>query len=110
MSKETIETPKESEENEASVASEVIEIQWEELQDLLSTRHELILTEQHLQKTLLAFEKQKARLMTRVNQLELSMYELGAQLREIKNIDNESTYELKLPSTEGEKGYFIFKE
>ena len=110
MSKENTETPKQQEDSETSAASEVIEIQWEELQDLLSTRQDLILTEQHLQKTLLALEKQKARLLARVNQLELPMYEQGAHLREIKNIDNDSTYELKLPSVEGEKGYFILKE
>ena len=110
MSEENINTPEQTEASEAPKTMEVVEVQWEEMQDLLAARQELVLTEQHFQKILLAFEKQRARLLARINQLELSMYELGADLRSSKNIDNDNTYELKLPTAEGEKGYFILKE
>jgi hypothetical protein len=103
-----------SEENknqeEQITSPDVVEIEWEEIQDVLSIRESMLAAEEQLATWLLSVEKQKIRLLNGVNKLERSLYAAGATLRDSKEIDSESTYELKLPQAEGEKGYFIRKD
>lgn len=103
-----------SEENktqeEQPKTQEVVEVEWEDVKEILSVRAAFMQTETYLSRLLLDTEKQKSKLLDRLNQLEIGMYELGAQLKSEKGIDDDLTYELKLPASEGEKGYFIRKE
>ena len=59
---------------------------------------------------MLDFERKKAAFMHRARELETSMYSAGAELRNTKQIDQQLTYELKLPAAVGEKAYFIRKD
>ena len=103
-----------SEENktqeEQPKTQEVVEVEWEDVKEILSVRAAFMQTETYLSRLLLDTEIQKSKLLDRLNQLEIGMYELGAQLKSEKGIDDDLTYELKLPASEGEKGYFIRKE
>ena len=97
-------------ENESSPAQEVVEIEWEEAKELVKVRAALSQTENELAGFLLQVEKRKAFLLAQANQLESSLYQLGSDLRNEKDISADHTYELKLPTQPGEKGYFIRKE
>ena len=104
-----------SEENkpqeEAQVtAPEVVEIEWEEIQEVLGIREAMLDAEDQLSRWLLEVEKQKTKSLHRVNQLEKALYSAGVQLRDSKGVSGDVTYELKLPTSEGEKGYFIRKD
>ena len=103
-----------SEENkenlENSTTKEIIEIEWEELQEIVSIRNSLLELENYLSSVLLRQEKEKKALLNRSESLQNSMYQAGAAIRATKNIDPELTYELKLPDSEGEKGYFVRKD
>ena len=118
MSEETNETQEKAQEEEQKETQEptlprsedVIEIEWEEIEDLVKVRAEFFKTENHLAKLLLEHEKQKAMLMARSSQYEALIYKIGSELRTEKNIDDQYTYEIKLPTTQGEKAYFVRKE
>ncbi len=89
---------------------EVIEVEWSELEHLVQLNSTLSETEDYLAKLLLAMEKRKAELLKRVQDLQATLYASGEQLRNAKAVNNSYAYELKLPTTPGEKGYFIRKE
>lgn len=97
-------------ENESAPSQEVVEIEWEEVKELVSIRAALSQTENEFAGFLLQVEKRKALLLAKVDQLETGLYQLGTELRNSKEIDPDHTYELKLPTQPGEKGYFIRKE
>ena len=89
---------------------EVIEIEWEEIKELFEIRKALVGVESTLSSMMLDFEKRKAAFMHRARELESSMYQAGSDLRVKKQVDEQSTYEVKIPAVEGEKGYFIRKD
>ena len=59
---------------------------------------------------ILAYEKRKLQMLDQISQLEETMMSDAKALQTSKELDQEATYELKLPTKEGEKGYFIRKE
>ncbi len=97
------------EETQAPVDSEIVEVEWEEVERLVEIREALRIVDEQLSSILTSVEKQKFKLLTRAEQLESAMFEFGHKLRDSKGIDPSITYELKLPQTAGEKAYFIKK-
>lgn len=89
---------------------EIIEIEWEEAKEMVSIRAALLATEQQLSKLLLACEKQKSQLLSRTSDLESLLYQTASALKDSKDVDDSVAYELRLPESEGTKGYFVKKE
>ena len=106
---QTQEEPRE-EESKPAPSQHVVEVQWEELEHLVQLNSTLNETENYLAKLLLEMEKRKISILKRVQDLQTTLYSAGEQLRNAKGIDESHTYELKLPTSQGEKGYFIRKE
>ena len=93
-----------------NVSNEIIDVEWEELSEVFQIRAQLIEIDNRFSSLLLQYEKQKAAFLAKSQELELQMYEFGSRLRDQKGIDSQLTYELKLPSEPGKKGYFIRKD
>ena len=91
-------------------SEDVIEIEWEEIEQLVNARASFFELENKLAKLLLDHEKKKAVLMSRSARLESLIYEMGEKLRDDKNITSEYTYEIRMPTSEGEKAYFVRKD
>ncbi len=91
-------------------SSEVVEVEWGEIEQLLRVRERLSEVDFTLSTMMLEFEKKKQSLLNENLKLREHMYQLGEQLRDQKNLEASHTYELKLPQAPGEKGYFIRKE
>lgn len=109
MSEET--KPEEIREaTDPNTQSGVVEVEWEEAEELYNLRAALVDAENRLARMLLQHEKQKFSILERVTQIESAMYDSAGFLKDKKGIDPEFTYEFKLPQTEGEKGYFIRKD
>jgi len=98
------------EESNPTSSQHVVEVEWEEIEYLVQLNSTLNETENYLAKLLLEMEKRKTALLKRVQDLQTTLYSAGEQLRNTKGIDESHTYELKLPTSQGEKGYFIRKE
>ena len=88
---------------------EVVEIAWEEVQDLISIRRELQETQSVLQQMMLEYERRKRSMLVHMEALEGEVYNEASTLQEKYSVNPEWTYELKLPQQEGEKAYFVRK-
>lgn len=95
---------------ELGASDSIVEVEWEEVREIFEVRAALLEVESTLSSMLLNFEKKKAAFLHRARELEASMYTAGSILRDAKQINQELTYELKLPATQGEKAYFIRKD
>lgn len=104
------EEQKQEQEQNLPNTEEIIELEWEEVENIFNIRNAWLDADSRLSSLLLSLEKQKAILLARSQELETLMYETGASLRDQKQISDEITYELKLPSAVGEKGYFVRKD
>lgn len=104
------EEKKQEQEQNLPSTDEIIELEWEEVENIFNIRNAWLDADSRLSSLLLSFEKQKAVLLARSQELEAMMYETGSNLRDEKQISDEVTYELKLPSAQGEKGYFLRKD
>tara|TARA_R100001510_G_C7652306_1_gene210096 strand:+ start:1764 stop:2147 length:384 start_codon:yes stop_codon:yes gene_type:complete len=89
---------------------EVIEIEWEEVQHIHEFRNKIVDLENYFSNMCLTYEKNKANLMTQIVYGQNDLYNMAQSLQKSKNIDESLTYELKLPSSPGEKGYFLRKD
>ena len=108
-----VETPQQQEETPEPRGfneEEIIEIEWEQVEDLFHNKQALKQTEQFLSRMVLDYEKKKMQLLGRIQNLESMMYEKASALRDELSVSPELTYELKLPQSEGEKSYFIRKD
>ena len=118
MSEENKQNPEDQELSKSSEApdqpglesGEIIEVEWEELTQIIQIREELLKLETHLSRVLLEHEKVKRQILSRTELLQNAMYEQGAHVRSLKNIDPSLVYELKLPEAQGGKGYFVRKD
>lgn len=99
-----------STQNEETAVNDVIELSWDEVSRIISIRSALQRSEAELANMILAYEKRKLQMLDQISQLEETMMSDAKELQASKELDQDSTYELKLPSKEGEKGYFIRKE
>lgn len=100
----------EAEKAEEPTSRDIIEIEWEVVKDVYEHRSAFIQAERYLSNMLLQHEKRKAEILEEVSRLENSLYSHASALREKMSLPDELTYELKLPSKEGEKAYFLRKE
>ena len=96
MSKEQKKT-EEVLEQETTISSEIIELEWQEIERIFSIRDDLTNLEAHFSTMCLNFERKKAELLRTMSECESAMYSLASQLKTEKGISPELTYELKLP-------------
>ena len=100
----------ETQEAKENAAQEVVEVPWEEIAPLLSLRQRLARAESEVSKFLLEVEKKKLSYLDHISALEAAIISNAKELQEIKGLDTAETYELKMPTAENEKGYFVRKE
>ena len=111
MTEETINKEEDqTQEENVSESSEIIEISWPEAESIWKIREILVATEEEFKTMSLSYEKKKAILMSKIAEAQNALYHSAESLRREKNIDEELVYELKLPTTTGEKAYFIRKD
>lgn len=89
---------------------EVVEIPWEEAEQLVRLRAALTESEQYTASFLLSVEKRKTSLLARMSEIESALYNQASAIKESKNLNPDWSFELKLPEQQGEKGYFVRKE
>ena len=97
MSAEQKEVEETLDQEEITNSSEIVELEWEEVDNIFSLRQNLVNLESHFSTMCLNFEKRKAELLKTMQEYEKAMYSLANQLKSEKNINPELTYELKLP-------------
>ena len=100
-------TPAETQEE---ITSEIVEIEWKEISQIFKLKEELSNVETHFSTMCLNFEKRKAELISTISEYEKALYGAARNLSIEKGISQELSYELKLPTSEGEKAYFIRKQ
>lgn len=98
-----------AQELQESRAPDILEFEWEDIEDLYNLRTHLQHVEAKLANACLQFEKSKQIYLSEILKSESLINEMGLSLIQSKNGDASKTYELKLPSSEGEKAYFILK-
>jgi|TARA_B100000282_G_scaffold273178_1_gene228967 hypothetical protein len=90
--------------------NEVVEVEWEKIQPVFEFRQRLVNLETHFSNMCLQFEKNKANLMNQIVYGQADLYAMAENLQKDLNVNENLTYELKLPATPGEKGYFLRKD
>ena len=90
--------------------TEVVEIDWEKVQPVFEFRQKLQDLETYFSSMCLQFEKSKANLMNQIVYGQNDLYTMAQNLQKDLNVSENLTYELKLPATPGEKGYFLRKD
>lgn len=90
--------------------SEIIEVEWENVKHIFEFRKRLQDMENYFANMCLQFEKSKADIMSQITYGQNDLYSMAEQLQKSQNVDANLTYELKLPSSEGEKAYFLRKQ
>lgn len=104
-------TPKVTEEEVTNTGNnEIIEVNWDKVQPVFEFRQRLVNLENHFSAMCLQFEKNKANLMNQIVYGEADLYSMAQNLQKDLNVNENLTYELKLPAKPGEKGYFLRKD
>ena len=88
---------------EQATPADVVEVEWEQMEELART-------ENAMAAFLLDVEKKRASGLDRISALEEAALTTARSIQKAKGLDEEIVYELRLPSAEGEKGYFIRKD
>lgn len=88
---------------------EIIEVEWEKVENLFEMRNNLATLQQNLANMCLDFEKTKHIYLQQITNTETVINQQGASLLEETGGDPTKTYELKMPTGPGEKAYFILK-
>ena len=107
---ETETTANETVTDENAVSHEIVEVEWADIKNIFEFKERVQEMETYFSNMCLQFEKNKANLMTQILYGQNDLYNMAQTLQKSKNIDQSITYELKLPTQSGEKGYFIRKE
>ena len=89
---------------------EVVEVDWEKVQPVFEFRQSLVNLETHFSNMCLQFEKNKTNLMNQIVYGQADLYSMAQTLQKELNVNENLTYELKLPANAGEKGYFLRKD
>ena len=89
---------------------EIIDIEGDEVRPIFEYRTKLQDMEQYFANMCLQFEKNKVNLMSLITYIQNDLYMMAEQLQKTNNIDENLTYELKLPASAGEKGFFVRKD
>jgi hypothetical protein len=90
--------------------TEVVEVDWEKVQPVFEFRQKLQDLEAYFSSMCLQFEKNKVNLMNQIVYGQNDLYTMAQNLQKDLNVSENLTYELKLPATPGEKGYFLRKD
>lgn len=104
------ESPQDTSEEVESNFQEVVEVPWEDIEPLTRLRSNAGELEEYISQTLIQMEKRKMTLMSRLSELERVVYKQAQELRDSLPLNPDWSFELKLPESIGEKGYFIRKE
>ena len=67
-------------------------------------------TEEYTSRFLLNYERSKEKLLKRMQTIEDALFTAARRLKQEMDVSPELTYELRLPQSHGEKGYFIRKD
>ena len=89
---------------------EIIDIEWEQVKPIFEFKARIEEMETYFANMCLHFEKEKTSIMSQITYGQNDLYMMAQQLQKSKNIDESLTYELKLPSSSGEKGFFVRKD
>ena len=89
---------------------EIIDIEWEQVQPIFEFKARLEDIEAYFANMCLHFEKEKSNIITQINYGQNDLYMMAQQLQKTLNVDETLTYELKLPSEHGQKGFFVRKD
>jgi|TARA_R110001599_G_scaffold184784_1_gene378913 hypothetical protein len=92
---------------EKKSAPEVVELEWPEIQDIVLGQARMFKLDQELATLLVSTEKRKFEIIENLNQLRGLIYNKASTLKDSKGISENLTYELKLPTEAGEKGYLV---
>lgn len=90
--------------------NEIVEVEWEKIQPVFEFKQKLENLETYFSNMCLQFEKNKANLMNQIVYGETDLYTMAQTLQKDLKVSENLTYELKLPATPGEKGYFLRKD
>jgi len=104
--KENSTTPESTKKN----SQEIIEVEWDKVSHVFEFREKLINLENYFANMCLQFEKNKANMMNQIMYGQTDLYSMAQAVQKDLNIDENLTYELKLPVNPGEKGFFVRKE
>jgi hypothetical protein len=91
-------------------SDEVVDVEWKQVEQLYKVNVFSQQLENELAGLCLQYEKNKQKLLSRITECETFLYSQGTALRDSQGIDPSLTYELKLPSQEGEKAFFVRKD
>jgi hypothetical protein len=92
------------------VTDEIIDVEWENVEGIFSFKQRLNNLENYFAQMCLQHEKTKSNLMSQIVYGQADLHAMAQKLQEDLNIDENLTYELKLPASDGEKGYFLRKD
>jgi len=111
----TIEDQKESNSNNTATSAEpnrgeIIDVEWEDVKQIFEFKNQLADMEKYFANMCLHFEKEKANIISQITYGQNDLYMMAQQLQKTMNVDSELTYELKLPATAGQKGFFLRKD
>ena len=106
----TEQAPETTETESVTNNGEVVEVDWERVQPVFEFRQRLVNLEAHFSSMCLQFEKNKTNLMNQIVYGQADLYSMAQNLQKELNVNENLTYELKLPANPGEKGYFLRKD
>jgi len=89
---------------------EIIDVEWEDVKSIYEFKNRLADLEQYFANMCLHFEKEKSNIITQITYGQNDLYMMAQQLQKTLNVDDELTYELKLPTESGQKGFFVRKD
>ena len=90
--------------------SEIIDVEWSDIKTIFEFKQKLEDLEGYFANMCLHFEKEKVNIMTQITYGQNDLFMMAQQLQKSMNIDENLTYELKLPQEEGQKGFFVRKD
>ena len=97
-------------EDVSPLTDEIIEVEWEEIEMIYNLKRQVENFEKQYAEMCLHYEKTKANMMARILKGESLLFQTAESLRNSKNVDSNCAYELKLPTSPSEKGYFLRKD
>ena len=109
-SEETATTEENTTEENTPTSLDVVEVEWEELRHIFEFREKVVNMENYFSNMCLQFEKNKANMLAQITYGENDLYTMAVELQKTMNVSTEVSYELKLPTNPGEKGYFLRKD
>ncbi len=89
---------------------EIIDVEWESVKEIYEFKSKLGDLEQYFANMCLHFEKEKSNIITQITYGQNDLYMMAQQLQKNLNVDDTLTYELKLPTESGQKGFFVRKD